>query len=249
MQVELSQENSVAILKLNNPEKLNALSSDFMNKIYEKVADIEKTAKVLIITGCEKAFAAGVNISEINTLSYENAYLENFIDHKWEAIFDVKIPVIAAVSGYALGGGFELALMCDIIVAAKNATFGFPEVNLGIIPGMGGSQMLTKIVGPKIAGEIIMTGRFISAEEAANLKIVSYLTENHELLEKSMELAEKIAKKSVMSTRMIKESIRMAQDVGLNQGMKSERQMFRSLFSTSYKQKGVSEFLNKKSKD
>lgn len=249
MPVELSQKNSIAILKLNNPKKLNVLSSDFINKIYEKISNIEKTAKVLIITGCEKAFAAGVDVSEINALSYQNAYLENFIDYKWESIFNIKIPVIAAVSGYALGGGFELALMCDIIIAAKNAIFGFPEVNLGIMPGMGGTQILPKIVGPKIASEVMITGRFISAEEAANLNIVSYLTEEHALLKKSLELAEKIAKKPTMSTQMIKEAVRMSQNVGLNQGMKSERQMFRSLFSTDSKQKETSEFLNKKNKD
>ncbi len=248
MPVELSQRNSIAILKLNNPKKLNVLSSNFINKIYGKIANIEKTAKVLIITGCKKAFAAGVDVSEISALSYENAYLDDFIDYKWEALFNIKIPVIAAVSGYALGGGFELALMCDIIIAAKNATFGFPEVNLGIMPGMGGTQILPKIVGPKIANEIMMTGRFISAEEAANLKIVSYLTDEEDLLKKSMVLAEKIAAKSIMSTQMIKEAVRMSQNVGLNQGIKSERQMFRSLFSTDFKQKGVSEFLNKKNK-
>jgi enoyl-CoA hydratase/carnithine racemase len=246
MPVKLSQENSIAILQLNNPKKLNALSGDFINEIYDKIANIEKSAKVLIITGCDKAFAAGVDVSEINTLSYENAYLEDFIDYKWEYVFNIKIPVIAAVSGYALGGGFELALMCDIIVAAKNAIFGFPEVNLGIMPGMGGTQMLPKIVGAKIASEIMMTGRFISAEEAASLKIVSYLTEERELLKKSMELAEKIAEKSTLSTQMIKEAIRLSQNIGLNQGIKTERQMFRSLFSTSYKEKGIRNFLNKK---
>lgn len=248
MQVKISEENSIAILELNNPEKLNALSSDFVNDIYEKVRDVEKTAKVLIVTGCEKAFAAGVDVSEISALSYEAAYLEDFMDYKWETIFNIKIPVIAAISGYALGGGFELALMCDIIIANKSAVFGFPEVNLGLMPGMGGTQMLPKIVGQKVASEIIMTGRFISAEEALNLRIVSYLTEEQELLKKSMELAEKIAKKSTMSTRMIKDAIRLSQNVGQNQGIKSERQMFRSLFSTSFKQKGVDDFLNKKNK-
>jgi enoyl-CoA hydratase/carnithine racemase len=135
--------------------------------------------------------------------------------------------------------------MCDIVVASTSATFGFPEVNLGIMPGMGGTQMLTGIVGPKIASEILMTGRFISAMEAANLGIVSLLTDNDQLLDKTLELAEKISAKSVMSTRMIKEAVRMAQNVGLSSGIKSERQMFRSMFSTSFKQKGIEAFLKK----
>jgi enoyl-CoA hydratase len=217
-----------------------------MNELYYKISYIEQTSNVLVITGGEKAFAAGVDVSEIHSRSYEDAYLWSFIDHRWEGIFDVKIPVIAAVSGYALGGGFELALMCDIIIASKNATFGFPEINLGIMPGMGGTQMLTRIVGPKVASEIIMTGRFISAQEALDLKIASYITEKQELMNKAMELATKIAKKSTKSARMIKDAIRLSQEVGLRQGLKSERQMFRSLFSTSSKQKETEEFLNKK---
>ncbi|GHT92812.1 enoyl-CoA hydratase [Alphaproteobacteria bacterium] len=246
MLAELSGEDSIAVLTLNNPTKLNAVSSDLVEEIYSKTRDIEKKFNVLVLCGGKKAFSAGTNISEIQALSYEKAYLDGFIDHRWESIFDVKIPVIAAVSGYALGIGFELALMCDIVVASKTATFGFPEVNLGLMPGMGGTQMLTGIVGSKIASEIMMTGRFVSAAEAKDLGIVSYLTEEDQHLEKAMELARKIAEKSVMSTRMIKEAVRLAQNIGLSSGMKVERQMFRSLFSTSFKQKGVEAFLNKK---
>jgi enoyl-CoA hydratase len=246
MQIELTQKGDISILKLNNPKKLNALSSEFIDKVYQKISDIEKNTKVLVITGIDKAFAAGVDVSEIQSHSYESAYLEDFINYKWESILNLKIPVIAAVSGYALGGGFELALMCDIIIASKNAKFGFPEVNLGIIPGMGGTQMLTRIVGAKVASELIMTGRFISSEEAKCLNIVSYVTENNNLIERAIELAEKISKKSTMSTRFIKEAIRFSQEMGLYQGIKSERQMFRSLFSTSFKKKYMEEFFNKK---
>ncbi|MDR1362344.1 MAG: enoyl-CoA hydratase/isomerase family protein [Holosporaceae bacterium] len=243
---ELSFRGSVAILTLNNPAKLNVLSSDLMAEIHRSLEGIEKKSNVLVIRGCEKAFAAGVDVSEIHALSYEKAYLNDFIDHRWESVFNVKIPVIAAVSGYALGGGFELVLMCDMVVAAPSAVFGFPEVNLGLMPGMGGTQLLTGIVGPKIASEILMTGRFVSSGEAATLGIVSHLTEeSDDLLAKALDLAEKIAKKSVMSTRMIKEAVRMAQNIGLSSGLKSERQMFRSLFSTSFKQNGTEAFLKK----
>ena len=217
--------NDVAILSLNNPKKLNALSSEFVKEIYQRISSIKKETKVLVVkSGFAKAFAAGVNVQEIHDNSYESAYLDSFIDQTWEAVTNVKIPVIAAVSGYALGGGFELALMCDIIVASKNAVFGFPEVNLGIMPGMGGTQFLTRAVGTKIASEILMTGRFVKADEALQLGLINYLAENDdEMLEKTMEIAKNIAKKSIMSTRMIKEAIRLSQDVGLTQGIKSER--------------------------
>jgi enoyl-CoA hydratase/carnithine racemase len=170
----------------------------------------------------------------------------DFIDDRWERIFNVKIPVIAAVSGYALGGGFELALMCDIIIASRSAVFGFPEVNLGIMPGMGGTQLLTGIVGPKIAGEIIMTGEFFSAVRALELNIVSQITEDNELMKAAMALAKKIAQKSSMSTRLIKEAIRAAQNQGLTSGMRAERLMFRSLFSTDAKKNGIQDFFQKK---
>ncbi|MBR1734490.1 MAG: enoyl-CoA hydratase/isomerase family protein [Alphaproteobacteria bacterium] len=241
-------EKNIAVLTLDNPRKLNALSSEFVAEIYGQISSLKETTKVLIIKSSNpKAFAAGVNVQEIHDNTYENAYLNNFIDQRWEAVANLKIPVIAAVSGYALGGGFELALMCDIIVASKNATFGFPEVNLGIMPGMGGTQFLTRTVGMKIASEILMTGRFVKAEEAAELGIINYIEENDVDMErKAHEIAEEIAKKSIMSTRIIKEAIRLSQDVGLSQGIKSERQMFRSLFSTSFKTEGTEAFLNKK---
>lgn len=246
MLVEVEYKNNISILKLNNPKKLNALSSEFVKEIHKNILDIEKKANVLIVTGCEKSFAAGVNVAEIDSHSYESAYLESFIDHKWECLLNVKIPVIAAVSGYALGGGFELALMCDIIIASEDAKFGFPEINLAIMPGMGGTQMLTGIVGPKIASELLLTGRNISAKEAMELGIVSRISKNDMLMKSALDIATDIAKKSIMSTRIIKEAIRLSQEVGLFQGMKSERQMFRSLFSTVFKKEGMRNFLDKK---
>ena len=244
--IKLDISDSVAVLTLDNPKNLNALGTGVINEIYEKVAGIEEKANVLLITGCGKAFAAGVDVTEINKLSFEEAFSQNFIDEKWEAVFNVKIPVIAAVSGYALGGGFELALMSDIIIASENAVFGFPEVNLGIMPGLGGSQFLTKIVGPKIASELIMTGRFITAREAFDLGIVSVITENDKLMQTAAESAKTIAEKSAVSVRMIKQAIRMAQNSTLSQGIINERNMFRSLFSTEAKRKNVAAFLNKK---
>ncbi|MDR2158215.1 MAG: enoyl-CoA hydratase/isomerase family protein [Holosporaceae bacterium] len=245
MPVNLSIDDSIAILTLDNPYKLNALSSDFMRDISEKICDVDQRAKVLVVVGCKKAFAAGVDISEIESHSAESACLKSFIDYSWESVFHVKIPVIAAVSGYALGGGFELALMCDIIIAAESAKFGFPEVNLGLMPGMGGTQLLAGIVGPKLAAEIIMTGDFLSAQTAKDLKIASRVVGDDELMAQTLELAKKIASKPPISLRTIKDSIRLSQNVGLNQGMQTERQIFRSLFSTADKKERVAQFLKK----
>ncbi|MDR2646197.1 MAG: enoyl-CoA hydratase/isomerase family protein [Holosporaceae bacterium] len=246
MSIDLSVDNSVAILRLYNPGKLNALSSDFMNELHEKVQNIDQKANVLIVAGCEKAFSAGIDIAEVEQHSGESACLENFIDSRWECIFHVKIPVIAVVSGYALGGGFELALMCDIIVATETAKFGFPEINLGLMPGMGGTQLLTRIVGAKIASKILMTGDSLSALEAKELGIVTQVVLSGDLMPVSLELAQRISRRSRMSLRMIKNAIRLSQNVGLNQGINSERLMFRSLFSSADKKKKTKEFLRKR---
>jgi enoyl-CoA hydratase/carnithine racemase len=216
-----------------------------MKEINEKICDIDLRAKVLIITGCKKAFSTGVDISEIKNHSSESACLNNFIDYRWECIFNVKIPVIAAVSGYAIGGGFELALMCDIIIATENAKFGFPEVNLGLMPGMGGAQLLPRIIGPKLTSEIIMTGDLLSSQRAKELKIVSLVVNDDELMQKTMEFALKISQKSLPSLKMIKDSIRLSQNSTLNQGIKNERLMFRSLFSTNDKKEKVAKFLKR----
>jgi enoyl-CoA hydratase/carnithine racemase len=245
MSIDLSIDNSVAILRLHNPSKLNALSSDFMNELHEKIQNIDKKANVLIVAGCEKAFSAGVDIAEVERHSGESACLEDFIDSKWECIFYVKIPVIAAVSGYAIGGGFELALMCDIIIATETAKFGFPEINIGLMPGMGGTQLLTRMVGAKIAGKILMTGDLLSASEAKELGIVAQVVQDDDLMLASWELAQRISCKSRMSLRMIKNAIRLSQNTGLNQGINSERLMFRSLFSSADKKEKTKEFLRK----
>ena len=245
MPVDLSIQDSVAIVTLNDPSKLNALSSNLMNEMHKKICDIDLMANVLIITGCGKAFSSGVSISEIERHTNESACLENFIDHRWECIFHVKIPVIAAVSGYALGGGFELALMCDIIIAAESAKFGFPEINLGLMPGLGGTQLLTSTVGPKIASKILMTGDFLSAQKAKELGIVSQIARDNELMSDALELAYKISCKSKISLKMIKSAVHLSQNVGLSQGICTERLMFRSLFSNTDKKEKTKNFLKK----
>lgn len=243
MSVDFEIKDSVAILTLNNPEKLNILSTKFVEKIYDCLADFEKKANVLVIFGTEKAFAAGVDINEIDAFSFERAVLDEFIDHKWERVLNVKIPVISGVEKYALGGGFELALASDIVIAAEDAKFGFPEINLGIMPGLGGTQLLTRIVGTKKASELIMSGDFINAKEALRLNIVSKIVSSADLKEETLALARRISQKSPVSLRFIKEAIQLSQNSGILQGIKSERNLFRSLFSTSYKEKLTKTFL------
>lgn len=246
MSVDFEINNSVAILTLNNPKKLNTLNTNFVEEIYDHLSDVEKKANVLVIFGTEKAFAAGVDINEINTLTFEKALLKEFIDYKWERILNVKIPVVSGVEKYALGGGFELALASDIIIANENAKFGFPEVNLGLMPGLGGTQLLTRIVGSKKASELIMSGDFIDAKEAFQLNIVSKVLNSFvDLKQETLNLAKKIAEKSPTSLRLIKEAIQLSQNTGCIQGIKTERNLFRSLFSTSYKEKLTKEFLKK----
>lgn len=245
MSIDFEINNSVAVLTLNNPKKLNALSTDFIEEIYDALIDIEKKSNVLVIFGTEKAFAAGVDINEIKPLSFEQALLNEFIDYKWERVLNIKIPVISGVEKYALGGGFELALASDVIIASENAKFGFPEVNLGLMPGLGGTQLLTRIVGTKKASELIMSGDFINAEEALRLNIISKIVPSADLKKETLDLANKIAKKSPTSLRLIKEAIQLSQNSGCLQGIKTERNLFRSLFSTSYKEKLTKEFLKK----
>ena len=245
MSVDFSANNSVAVLTLDNPKRLNALNSGFIKEIYEHLADIDKKANVLVIFGTEKAFAAGVDVKEIDSLSFEEAVLQDFMDFRWEAVLNLKIPVIAGVQKYALGGGFELALASDVIVASEDAVFGFPEVNLGLIPGLGGTQLLSRIAGAKKASEMILTGDSISAQEAFHLNIVSKIVKNEDLKTETLKLAEKIAKKSPMSIRFIKQAIQLSQNTGCKEGIQIERNMFRALFATSYKQEGVKRFLKK----
>ncbi len=246
MLVNFETHDAIAILTLNNPKKLNALSTNFIEEMYKCLLDVEKKANVLVIFGTEKAFAAGVDINEIDTLSFEQSLLKEFIDYKWERVLNIKIPVITGVEKYALGGGFELALASDIIIASENAKFGFPEVNLGLMPGLGGTQLLTRIVGAKKASELIMSGKFIDAKEALRLNIISKITTPPaNLKEETLNLAKKISEKSPTSLRLIKEAIQLSQNTGCLQGIKTERNLFRSLFSTSYKEKLTKEFLKK----
>lgn len=246
MLIDLSIQDEIATVRINNPKKLNALSADLMEELYEKIFNIGTKASVLIITGTERAFAAGMDISEIAARDYEQAHLTNLMSSHWEELMNVKIPVIAAVSGYAFGGGFELVLYSDIVIAAESAQFAFPEINLGVMPGLGGTQMLSRTIGTKRAAKLLMTGERISAQQAYDLGIVSQVVAQDDLMAVTNDLAKTLSKKPKMSLLLIKEGIKMSQNCGLFQGIQAERTMFHSLFSTTDKQQKTNDFLSKK---
>ncbi|MBT6913276.1 MAG: enoyl-CoA hydratase, partial [Rhodospirillaceae bacterium] len=200
----------------------------------------------IILTGSNKAFAAGADISEMAPKSFMDAYRENFITDGWERVSQCRKPIIAAVAGFALGGGCEMAMMCDMIIAADNAKFGQPEINLGVIPGAGGTQRLTRFVGKSKAMEMILTGRMMSAEEAERAGLASRVVPVDDLLEEAIGVAEKICKLSQPMTMIAKECVNRAYETTLAEGVRFERRMFHSTFSTEDKAEGMAAFLEKR---
>ena len=239
--------NKVGLIKLNRPKFLNALCDDLIKELNQALDLIEKddSLSVVILTGSEKAFAAGADISEMNDKEFIDLLKEDFIQ-PWERVSKFKKPIIAAVSGYALGGGCEIAMMCDIIVAAENAKFGQPEVNLGTIPAAGGTQRLVKSIGKSKAMEMVLSGDLISANEAKEFGLVSNIYPTDLLLNKTLELAERIASKSLPVLIMAKEAVNRSYEVSLEEGMKNERGLFRATFSLMDRKEGMKAFLEKR---
>jgi enoyl-CoA hydratase len=200
----------------------------------------------MIVTGSEKAFAAGADIKEMAAKTYAEAFRENFITRNWEQVAKARKPVIAAVAGYALGGGCELAMMCDFIIAADNAKFGQPEINLGIVPGVGGSQRLTRFVGKSKAMEMVLTGRMIDAAEAERCGLVSRVVPLAELISEAMKAAKTIAGLSPIAVAMAKELVDAAYETPLAQGILLERRMFQSLFGLEDQKEGMAAFIEKR---
>ncbi|MEM7198235.1 MAG: enoyl-CoA hydratase-related protein, partial [Pseudomonadota bacterium] len=199
--------------------------------------------------GSQKAFAAGADIKAMADKTYMQAYKENFITRDWESVANTRKPVIAAVDGYALGGGCELAMMCDIILASDKAKFGQPEVTIGTVPGMGGTQRLTKLVGKAKAMEMCLTGRMMSAQEAESAGLVSRVIANDDLLDEAKKIAQEIAAKSQPITMMIKSAINMAHEVPLSAGMAHERHLFHASFATADQKEGMAAFVEKRAPD
>ena len=237
----------VALITLNRPKALNALNSDMMREVTTATAEFDADEGIgcIVITGSEKAFAAGADIKE---MAPKSATEMNRLDYfaNWEDISRARTPIIAAVNGYALGGGCELAMMCDFILAGDGAKFGQPEVNLGISPGIGGSQRLTRAVGKAKAMEMCLTGRHIDAEEAERAGLVARIVPAAQLLDDALNTAQTIASKSLVATAAIKEEINVAQETTLSQGLLFERRRFHALFASEDQKEGMAAFVEKR---
>ncbi|MEM8699273.1 MAG: enoyl-CoA hydratase [Pseudomonadota bacterium] len=238
----------VGVITLNRPKAMNALNTELMKELGEALMkfDADNTIGAIVLTGSEKAFAAGADIKEMQAKTFHEVYGQDFITDHWEVVTRVRKPVIAAVAGYALGGGCELAMMCDFILAADTAKFGQPEINLGVMPGAGGSQRLTRFVGKSKSMEMNLTGRFMDADEAERSGLVSRIIPADNLLEEAVSTAEKIADKAPLAVMATKEAVNRAYETTLGEGVRFERRMFHALFATEDQKEGMTAFADKR---
>jgi enoyl-CoA hydratase len=241
---------AVQLVRLNRPEALNALSIQLVAELNEALdrAEDDPSIRCIILTGSERAFAAGADIKEMVDQSYLDAYLGDFVS-KWERVAAIRKPVIAAVAGFALGGGCELAMMCDFILAADNAKFGQPEIKIGVLPGAGGSQRLTRLVGKSKAMEMCLTGRLMDAAEAERSGLVSRVVPTPDLIAEALRVAQTIASMSLPTVMMAKEAVNSAYETTLREGIRFERRLFYATFSTAAQKEGMKAFLEKRPPD
>jgi len=239
---------SVGLITLNRPKALNALNSQLIAELAQALDGFEADPEIgaVVLTGSERAFAAGADIKEMADKSYMDCYLEDFITNGWERVTRCRKPIIAAVAGYALGGGCEVAMMCDFILAADTAKFGQPEVTIGTIPGAGGTQRLTRAVGKAKAMEMCLTGRMMDAAEAERAGLVSRVVPAASLVEEAVKAAETIATLSRPLTLMVKEAVNAAFETTLSQGIRFERRLFHSTFATEDQKEGMAAFAEKR---
>jgi enoyl-CoA hydratase len=246
--VNVLREAPIAVVQLNRPEVLNALSEELMDELVAALETLDDEADIrcIVLTGSEKAFAAGADIKQSFVEATPASMLAQDLTSRWERVRKIRKPIIAAVSGYCLGGGCELAMTCDIIVASETAQFGQPEVNLGIIPGAGGTQRLTRAVGKYRAMDIILTGRRVKADEAKAIGLAAQVYPAASWLEDAKALARTIAEKPPIAVRLATEAIDLAWNSTLDAGLEFERKAFYLLFSTEDKKEGVDAFVNKR---
>ncbi|MCS6996552.1 MAG: enoyl-CoA hydratase [Casimicrobiaceae bacterium] len=244
----LTEPERVALVRFNRPEVLNAFSNESMRELAAVLGelDADPAVHVIVVTGNERAFAAGADIAAMADFDYAQVYREDYIGRDWEALRSVRKPVIAAVSGYALGGGCEFAMMCDIVIAADNAKFGQPEITIGTMPGMGGTQRLPRAVGKAKAMDWCLTGRFVSAEEAERAGLVARVVPASELIKTALEVAGKIAGHSLPVVMKIKEAINAAYETTLAQGLLFERREFHATFALEDRREGMRAFVEKR---
>ena len=238
----------VALIKLNRPDALNALNQQLLGELCTALeeADANEKVRCVVITGSEKAFAAGADIKEMSEMSFVDVNRVNLFADTSDRIEAIRKPIIAAVCGYALGGGCELAMACDFIIASDTAKFGQPEINLGVMAGLGGSQRLTRFVGKSKSMDMNLTGRFMDAAEAERSGLVSRVVPAKKLVEEALSTAQKIAEKSVISTAAIKKAVNRSYETTLAEGLLFERRVFHSLFATDDQSEGMSAFLEKR---
>ncbi|CAB3762562.1 enoyl-CoA hydratase [Paraburkholderia solisilvae] len=238
----------VGLITLNRPKALNALNDALIDELGEalRVFDSDDNVGAMVVTGSEKAFAAGADISLMSNYSYMDAYKSDYITRNWEAVRQIRKPVIAAVAGFALGGGCELAMLCDIIIAADTAKFGQPEIKLGIMPGAGGTQRLPRAVSKAKAMDMCLTARFMDANEAERAGLVSRVVPAAALLDEALAAAATIAEFPLQVVMMVKESVNAAYETTLAEGVRFERRLFHSLFSTEDQKEGMAAFLEKR---
>jgi len=237
----------VALIRLNRPQALNALNSQLAGELVEAAEAFDRDAGIgcIVVTGSEKAFAAGADIKEMQSRSYPEMYAQDWFA-LWGRFADIRTPTIAAVNGFALGGGCEVAMMCDIILAGDGAKFGQPEINLGVMPGMGGTQRLARLVGRSKAMELCLTGRMMGAEEAERAGLAARVFPAAELEAEAMKIAALIAEKPLMAAMMTKEAIERADEVSLAEGLRFERRVFHSMFALPDQKEGMSAFVEKR---
>ncbi|MDR6633234.1 enoyl-CoA hydratase [Phyllobacterium sp. 1468] len=240
----------VGFIQLNRPKALNALNSALLAELAQALEAFDKdnTIGAIVLTGSEKAFAAGADIKEMQTLEFADAYLGDYFS-EWERVTRLRKPLIAAVAGYALGGGCELAMMCDFIIAADSAKFGQPEITLGVMPGMGGSQRLTRFVGKSKSMDMCLTGRMMDANEAERSGLVSRVVPASHLIDEALKVAAKIASFSLPVVMMTKETINRAYETTLAEGLRFERRVFHSMFALEDQREGMNAFAEKRAPD
>ncbi|HYS57007.1 MAG TPA: enoyl-CoA hydratase [Burkholderiales bacterium] len=238
----------VGLVRLNRPKALNALNDALMNELGDALAkfDADEGIGAMVVTGSEKAFAAGADIGAMKDWDYMDVYKGEYITRNWERMKSIRKPIIAAVAGYALGGGCELAMMCDILIAADTAKFGQPEIKLGIIPGAGGTQRLPRAVGKAKAMDLVLSGRMMDAAEAERAGLVSRVVAADKLIDEALAAAAQIAEFSLPSVMMAKEAVNRAYESPLSEGMLFERRLFHALFATEDQKEGMAAFVEKR---
>ncbi|MES0864113.1 enoyl-CoA hydratase [Ruegeria sp. SCPT10] len=241
-------EDHVGLIKLDRPDAMNALNTQLVSELCDALEEADQNDKVrcVVITGSDKAFAAGADIKEMSEMSFVDVLSADLFASVNERVAAIRKPIIAAVAGYALGGGCELAMMCDFIIAADTAKFGQPEINLGVIAGIGGTQRLTRFVGKSKAMDMNLTGRFMDAEEAERSGLVSRVVPAKKLMEEAMGAAQKIAEKSLLTAAAAKEAVNRSYELPLSEGLLFERRVFHSMFATEDQKEGMAAFLEKR---